>query len=493
MAIDWFIQKILSYYTGQKKQSFFSSHGKFFVSLTISTWIVYIITRMRSMKKVTPWIVIFVLTAALISGCVQEQQEQQPPVKTTEDVAVDIVTSLMENNLTDVYSYLNTSITSQVTAEEFEDMWTEQIAASHGNITRIVRSRVASESGYEVVYVTCNFTKVQVLDVKVLFNSQHRVVGLLVVPTQEEILYTSPSYVNLSAFTETNVTVGSGQWVLPATLTIPKGAGPFPAVVLVHGSGPNDRDETYGPNKPFKDIAWGLASKGVVVLRYEKRTKHYPAESAAIQNFTVQDETIEDALAAVDVLNTSSLVNRSQIFVLGHSLGGMLAPRIAIQDDRIAGLILLAAPTRHLENLMLEQTRYLLNLSGMSQSEQITELERLVMKIKNLDINQSEYVLGAPRTYWEDLATYDPVETALSLHIPLSILQGRRDYQVTLTDFARWNETFFGNASVTLKTYPSLNHFFITGTGVPTNAEYLIEGHVAEEVVSDIASWITNH
>ena len=153
---------------------------------------------------------------------------------------------------------------------------------------------------------------------------------------------------------------------MPATLTIPNGTGPFPAVVLVHGSGPNDRDETYGPNKPFKDIAWGLASVGIVVLRYEKRTKQYPQESAAIQNFTVQDETIYDALAAVELLNNSSIVDHSKIFVLGHSLGGMLAPRIALQESQIAGLIILAGATRHLEDLMLEQTRYLANLSAVS-------------------------------------------------------------------------------------------------------------------------------
>ena len=455
-------------------------------------WIIDIGKEMRDMKQMVSYILLLILTGAVLSGCVQEPQEQQPPVKTAEDVAVDIVTLLMQKNFTGVYRYFNTSITSQVTAEEFETIWTEQLAVSHGDITRIVRSRVANESGYEVVYVTCNFTKVQVLDIKVMFNTQQSVVGLLVVPTQEPIQYTPPSYVNLSAFTETNVTVGTGQWTLPATLTVPEGPGPFPAVVLVHGSGPNDRDETYGPNKPFKDLAWGLASKGIVVLRYEKRTKQYPTECAAIQNLTVQDETIADAVTAVDVLNASAFVNHSQIFVLGHSLGGMLAPRIASQDDRIDGLILLAAPTRHLEDLMLEQTRYLMNLSGANQSEQIAELERLVMKIKNLDINQSENVLGAPRSYWVDLATYDPVVMAQTVDVPLLIMQGKRDYQVTLTDFAGWNETFFGNTSVTLKTYPLLNHFFIEGTGVPTNAEYLIEGHVAEEVISDIASWVTN-
>ena len=434
-------------------------------------------------------VVVMILAGTMFSGCVQEQK---PAIKTTEDLAIDIVTLLMDKNYIGVYSYFDSSITTQITVEQFQNTWEQQIIVPDGNITKIVKSRLTNESGYLVVYVTCNFTKQNVLDVKIVFNSQNGVMGLLIVPAQGTNQYTPPSYVNLNAFTEMNVSVGSsGQWKLPATLTIPKGAGPFPAVVLVHGSGSNDQDESIGPNKPFKDIAWSLASKGIVVLRYEKRTKQYPEEFAAIQNFTVQDETIADALAAVNVLNTSSVVNHSKIFVLGHSLGGMLAPRIGEQDDRIAGLIILAGPARHLEDLMLEQTRYLANLSGLNQSAQIASLEQLVMKVKMLNISLGEDVLGAPKAYWADLATYDPVVTAQSLHIPLLILQGKRDYQVTMTDFARWNEAFFGSASVTLKTYPTLNHLFIAGTGVPTNVEYSVEGHVAEEVVADIATWIT--
>jgi len=442
------------------------------------------------MKGKTYIMIIIILLAAILSGCTEEKR--QPDVKKIEDVAVDIVTFLMESNYSAVYSFFNSSITSQITAEEFADIWEEQVIPSHGTITKIVRTRVTNESGFGVVYVTCNFSKIDVLDVKISFNSEKKVNSLLVVPIQEESQYSPPSYVNLSLFIEKDVNIESGQWILPATLTIPNGTGPFPAVVLVHGSGPNDRDETYGPNKPFKDIAWGLASVGIVVLRYEKRTKQYPQESAAIQNFTVQDETIDDALAAVELLNNSSIVNHSKIFVLGHSLGGMLAPRIAIQDSQIAGLIILAGPTRHLEDLLLEQIRYLANLSGTNQTEQITAIEALVQKVKNLDINESEVVLGAPKSYWVDLATYDPVVTAKSLDIPMLILQGERDYQVTMTDFSRWNETFSGNPYVTLRTYPFLNHYFMAGTGDPNNAEYLIEGHVSAEVISDISIWIMN-
>ncbi len=443
------------------------------------------------MKQIISLIVVMLIAGAMLSGCVEEPTEQEPPVKTIKDIAVDIVTLLIDGDFTGVYGYFNTSISSQITAEQFALIWQQQIATPNGNITRIVRTREVNESGYSVVYVTCNFSKVAVLDVKISFNVQQRIISLLVVPTLETFAYSPPSYVDLNAFTEQNVSFGLERWKLPATLTIPNGAGPFPAVLLVHGSGPNDRDETYGPNKPFKDLAWGLASRGVVVLRYEKRTFQYPEEIAQLTNLTVQEETIADAVAGVDFLSASSFVDHGRIFVLGHSLGGMLAPRIALQTDRIAGLILLAAPSRPLEDLMLEQTRYLANLSDVNQSAELEELARLVMKVKTLDIEEGEDVLGAPKSYWADLAIYDPVSTAQSLHIPLLILQGKRDYQVTMADFARWNETFSENQSVSLKAYSSLNHFFIAGTGVPSSAEYVLEGHVVEEIISDIATWIT--
>jgi hypothetical protein len=447
-------------------------------------------TRVSVVRKtwVSFGLVMMITGCVLFTGCVKEQQ---PAGKTTEEIAVEIVTLLIDKNYTGVYSYFNMSITTQITAAQFQSIWEQQVLLNYGNLTRIAGERVTSESGYHVVYVTCNFSKPVVLDVRIVFNDQSRVVSLTVVPTP--VTYSPPSYVNESTFTEESVTVGSGAWVLPGNLTIPRGASPFPAVVLVQGSGPNDQDETIGPNKPLKDIAWGLASQGVVVLRYVKRTKEYTAQIAGLQNFTVEDEVIDDVIAAVSILNASLVVNHSRIFVLGHSLGGYLAPRIAAQDHRIAGLIILAGPTRHLEDLILEQTRHLANLSGMNQSAQIASVERGVTKIKTLNFTGNETVFGAPKTYWQDLATYDPVAIAQTLHIPMLILQGLRDYQVTMEDFSRWNETFYANKNVTLQAYPLLNHLFIAGTGIPTNAEYQIPGHVAAEVVDDIATWIKGH
>jgi esterase/lipase len=300
--------------------------------------------------------------------------------------------------------------------------------------------------------------------------------------------------VNTSSFTEYEITIGSEPWILPGTITIPKGDGPFPCVILVHGSGPNDRDETIGPNKPFKDLAGGLGSQNIIVLRYDKRTKVYPAAMAADINLTAKQEVIDDAIAAVELLRTYEEANQSKMYVLGHSLGGMMAPQIATDDKNITGLILLAAPARSLEDLIYNQTVYLYGLDGVidaNESLAINRTKELTDKIKTLNMSEDEQVMNAYKAYWQYLNEYNQLETAENLNIPMLILQGRRDYQVTYEDdYMRWNDSFLDDDMVTLKSYDLLNHLFIAGNGPPTNTEYMTPGHVAQEVVEDIALWI---
>jgi hypothetical protein len=278
---------------------------------------------------------------------------------------------------------------------------------------------------------------------------------------------------------------------------MPKGNGPFPVVVLVHGSGPNDRDETIGPNKPFKDLAWGLATRGIAVLRYEKRTKQYPLKCAEmIENFTVEDETIDDALTAIEVLREEEKIDRERIFVLGHSLGGMLAPRIGARDEKLAGLILLAGNTRDLPDMILDQVRYLASLDDRiddTEAKQIEEIEELVRKVKELDMAGGEIVLGASKAYWEDLMKYNPVKAARGSSLPMLILQGERDYQVTLEDFEGWREGLAGRENVEFKTYPDLNHLFMFGIGKSTPAEYQKASNVDQIVIEDIVEWVKRH
>jgi dienelactone hydrolase len=352
---------------------------------------------------------------------------------------------------------------------------------------------------YDGVLVTCQFEKTK-LDVKVVFNRSGQVSGLFFVPTKSAVKYQRPFYANPATFQEREVQIGTGEWTLPGTLTLPVGKGPFPAVVLVHGSGPNDRDETIGANKPFCDLAWGMASRGVAVLRYEKRTKHYAEKLAALKpnKFTVKEETIDDALAAVSLLRDTEKVAPTKVFLLGHSLGGMLVPRIGTLDTKIAGFIVLAGGTRPLEDIIYSQFKWFFTLDGpISEANKVKlqQLESQVARVKDPGLlpNTPPADLplgGAPATYWLDLRGYNPPEVARRMKCPILILQGGRDYQSTAEDFQGWKNALSSNKNVQFRLYPKLNHLFIEGEKRSVPAEYEIPGHVAETVVEDVAAWI---
>jgi len=150
------------------------------------------------------------------------------------------------------------------------------------------------------------------------------------------------SYVDTTAFRAVDLKVGTDPYLLGATLTIPTGPGRFPAAVLIHGSGPQDRDETVGANRVFRDLAEGLSSKGVAVLRYDKRTKVYGAKMGS--STSIDDEVILDALAALRQLAARPEVDPKRVFVIGHSLGALLAPEIGVRSGNVAGVVALAPP-----------------------------------------------------------------------------------------------------------------------------------------------------
>ena len=380
---------------------------------------------------------------------------------------------------------------------KLKETW-QTLQSQAGPFQMQLGTKATKLAGYDVALVTCQF-KQMALDAKVVFDAKGQVAGLFFVPSHPAANASEPPpYARTNAFREREFIVGGGEWRLPGTLTLPTTGGPWPAVVLVHGSGPNDRDETIGANKPFRDLAWGLASKGVAVLRYEKRTKAYAEklQAAGLGQFTVQEETIDDALSAVAQLRATDGLDPKRIFIVGHSLGGMLAPRIGQADPKLAGLIILAGATRPLEDLMVEQTRYLISLHGQPSSESQAKLDELlaeVAKVKKLtpgDSSSTALLLHAPPSYWLDLREHDTLAIAKELKQPLLILQGGRDYQVTEVDFKRWKESLAAHSNVTFKLYPKLNHLFIAGEGRSTPDEYEEPGHVAEGVVADIAEWI---
>jgi len=309
-----------------------------------------------------------------------------------------------------------------------------------------------------------------------------------------------PSYSNPDSFKEREVTIGT-QWKLGGTLTVPNGAGPFPAVLLVHDTGQADRDEQNEQVKVFKDLAEGLASKGVMVLRYDKRTRIYPAAMQQ-DDFSAETEIIDDAVMAAAVLRSQPEVKPGRVFALGFGLGGYLLPRIAEADGKLAGMIIVNGNERPLEDVTLDEAMYLdeeqeKTLTGPQLEQwhrQLQLVKEQAAKIKKLnagDVDTSP-LLGMRGAYLIDLKGYDPAGQAKLLKIPMLILQGERDYHVNMKDFAAWKAGLAGAPNVSMKSYPSLDHLMLEGTGRSSAADARKPNlHVAETVVADVAKWVS--
>jgi uncharacterized protein len=438
--------------------------------------------------------------AALLTAVVSDSLGAESPSNDLISAATRFVDLLVKEDFAGAVAQFDSTMKSALPEAKMREVW-QTLQKQVGPFKQRLRARAEKVGGYDAVFVTCHFEGAD-LNAKVVFNADRQIAGLFFVPSEAgPDSFAPPPYAKASAFQEKDFTVGTGEWSLPGTLTLPVGLNhSLPAVVLVHGSGPNDRDETIMANKPFRDLAWGLATKGIAVLRYEKRTKEHATEfvGANLRHLTAKEETIDDAVSAAAQLRATEGIDPKRIFVLGHSLGGTLAPRIGQADPKLAGLIILAGATRPLEDLMVEQTRYLLSLQGKTTEEDQAKLDELlaeVAKVKKLtaaDASSSALLLHAPAGYWLDLREHDPLTAVKTLQQPLLILQGARDYQVTEADFDGWKKALDARPNVTFKLYPDLNHLFMTGKGKSTPSEYEQAGHVAESVINDIAEWVLN-
>ena len=412
-----------------------------------------------------PLVRVVVVAAMLTIQGVHAARAQQDPAI---GHAARVLDLLEAGKFEEIAAEFNAKMAAAMSASQLRDMWTA-VSRQAGARTSIISQRLVTQpSGNVTVVNACQFERLA-LNIMLSFDTDGKFAGMNISPRTPPALAPASN-----RFTEEAVTVGTGEWALPGTLSMP--AGPIAAaVVLVHGSGPDDRDETVGPNKPFRALAWGLADRGIAVLRYEKRTRQYGAKIARDKTFTVREETMDDALLAAALLRKHDRIDPARVFVLGHSLGGTLAPRIAAADRTLAGIIILAGATRPFWDAVREQLTYLSEVTPGTFT-----VEQGIQQLRQ----------AAPDAYWKDLEAYSPTQTAATLTLPMLILQGERDYQVTLADLQGWRDSLQGHANVTIKSYPALNHLFLPGEGKSVPSEYERAGHIPDVVFDDIATWL---
>ena len=220
--------------------------------------------------------------------------------KTADDRVTELIEALRDRKFDAAEVHFDSTMKRLLPPSALETAWKQQ-TGSLGDLKawRIV-GRTEIE-GSQVRIVNLDFANApKAFALKVSVSASGEIGGLYFIPAQSEAISTPPSYIRPAAFTTHEVKVGRADAPLGGTVTTPVGKGPFPGAVLVAGSGPNDRDENVLANHPFKDLAEGLSSNGIAVLIYDKRTRVYPG--APVKHLTVDYEVIDDAVAAVAIL-----------------------------------------------------------------------------------------------------------------------------------------------------------------------------------------------
>ena len=285
---------------------------------------------------------------------------------------------------------------------------------------------------------------------------------------------------------------------LPGILTIPKGEGPFPVVILLQGSGASDKDESVGNLKPFRDLAEGLAERGVAVYRFDKRSYVYGMELMTNKQITLVDEYLEDAVNAVQLVARQDRIDPERIYVLGHSLGGNAIPAVARELEtapvKARGFIMMAASLRSLDVLMREQYDFLYSLMPEVTEEQQAEKDALFAeldKLQDLDaLTEDDTVAGVYSAYWKWLADYDILQAAGEITKPVLLLQGEEDYQVTMEDFRIWKDALGEKKNWQMISYPGLTHVFTAGRKTEGAAVYSRSDKMNAQVIQDIADFV---
>lgn len=378
-----------------------------------------------------------------------------------------VETFLKEKNFEKTLTFLDASIKDKITID-FLSKTSSQLDTQLGAYQQIIS--VTNKDNAFSYY--CQFANVS-LDFEIKFK-EDKILGFFLKPHQE--------------INKNDYKIKSGLIDLKGTLLEAENSAIL--VIFVHGSGPNDRDETIGPNKPFKDLAESFQKEGIASYRFDKRTRSNP--ETFTENSTIEDEVLTDVVAVVNHFRNSDKFKNYKIIILGHSLGAFMMPKIA-NSVALDKAIMMAGNARALQDVIVDQYVYLNSLNPTKEGEaEIAKVKKEVSLLNSGKINtklkSDELPLGLSAKYWQSLLDYKPLVEVKKVAIPLLVLNGERDYQVTMKEFNLWKKTI-KNTNAKCISYPKLNHLFIAGEGKPNPEEYSVKGHVDKKVIQDIIAF----
>lgn len=408
--------------------------------------------------------------------------------------ATQVLASLQKGDDVAATDHFDQRMRAALGGKQLLGIW-QRLPAQFGAFQRAGTVLTRTESGHPVAEIPLRFANGNV-SMTVACDGKGAVGGLHFVPGAAASTSLQPLP---GGFRQQALAVPTPLGPLRGILALPAGKGPFPAVLLVPGSGPQDADETIGPNKPFVDLAQGLAAAGIATFRYDKRSLTYGTQVSGNQHLTIDEEVTDDALSALKVLDTQPAIDDQRVFVLGHSLGALMTPRIAGRAQHPAGAILLAPPERFGLGTLVRQVREIGQQQGVPAEQldqQVKELQQAQAMLSRADPAHppAGTFAHAPASYWLSLRHYDAIDAARDTAVPFLVMHGLSDFNVTPAEGSQaWHAAFASDSRVTLKTYPGLSHLFMPAGNPPGIADFTRPGHVDATVVHDIVTWIRAH
>lgn len=392
------------------------------------------------------------------------------------------------NKLLENYE-LTDALADYLTEEVYKEIY-DKLNLLYGDYIELHEIIESEKDGYIVVECVCEL-EAKYLNMIVVFEKNGTITGF--------------RYTENNGYTpedeKSDYVFFGGEYQIKGKLTLPDGEGPFPVMIMVHGSGASNMNGGIYSLTPYKDIAEYLKNKGIAVFRYDKRTYLYSEVSnKPFSELTVYDEVIDDVVYAYDYLLTQPEIQSENIFIAGHSFGGYLLPRIAEKTPLVKGYIFLAASAVGFEDVTMNQTNYLCYLDNIMSDEekvQVALIEEQCRQVKAIEdyTDRKEMVnaLGSGFAYWYDLKDYNPVQLATTIEQPMLFLHGERDYQVSISNWDEWKNGLSTKENAVFISYEKINHNLMTGEGKPSPEEYKIENSVSTVLMDDMIDFIHDH
>ena len=443
------------------------------------------------MKKITA--VLLILAMLALCSCSDTQG-------TARGIAESFLSEYTKGNykaMTENFR-LSDEMSSQITEEWLSDIWDKQLIAYCGSFRKLdTENVVAKTEGDKHIFVFHICFEYQDAVVLVSINSRKEVDSLRLM-----------GYVNTTQkvfdddLIAEEVYFGSDYYPALGTYVYSKNApDKIPVVIIIPGSGPQDRFGRIGPNAVYYDIAQGLAKKGIGVLIFDKRTFNFGSELGAFVD--ISEEYLDDSYFAFAKALKLPKADPSRIYFLGHGLGGYLLPVTAYETEyKAAGYIFLAANSSPLEELLVKQHEYLAKRDGSVTDEEAALLEsakKMAADVKRLtEENYMEFdpedLLGISSYYWLSLQNYKAEKLAADIKQPMLFLYAGNDYQVDLSEAEPFKKALAGRKNAEFRVMQGLNHVFMKSQNLPVSEnperEYYIKSEVDSSVIDIIAEFV---